>query len=288
MKLDIRHLTHRFGVTQVLLNVNLDLHAGETLALVGPSGCGKSTLLHLVAGLLHPSEGMLQCGFRGLGCVFQQPRLMPWKRVTDNIALGLKGLGVPRERRREQARELALRLGLAEADLGKFPYELSGGMQSRVALARALATMPDLLLLDEPFAALDVGLKHELYGVLRHQVRTRGTAVLMITHDLMEAVRLADRILVMAPQPGRVVSEFVVALAQEVRSDAWIYRKTSELMQVAQVRESFGLPAQSQEGAFADMDMGMDAGDGLVLREVVGHHGADTSHGEGHQGRCQA
>lgn len=284
MKLDVRHLTHRFGVTQVLLNVNLDLHAGETLALVGPSGCGKSTLLHLVAGLLHPSEGVLQCGFRGLGCVFQQPRLMPWKRVTDNIALGLKGLGVPRERRREQARELALRLGLAETDLGKFPYELSGGMQSRVALARALATMPDLLLLDEPFAALDVGLKHELYGVLRHQVRTRGTAVLMITHDLMEAVRLADRILVMAPQPGRVVSEFVVALAQEVRSDAWIYRKTSELMQVAQVRESFGLPAQGQEGAFADFD----DEDGIVLHETVGHHGADTSHGEGHQGRCQA
>lgn len=208
MQLHIRHLTHRYALTDVLQNVSLDLHAGETLALVGPSGCGKSTLLHIVAGLLTPAEGEVQSGFRGLGCMFQQPRLMPWKNTLDNIALGLKALGVPGVSRRVQAAQLALRLGLAEQDWHKYPHELSGGMQSRVALARALVTQPDLLLMDEPFAALDVGLKHELYGLLREQVAQRGTAVLMITHDLMEAVRLADRIVVMTAQPGRVLRAF--------------------------------------------------------------------------------
>lgn len=242
MQLHIRHLTHRYALTDVLQNVSLDLHAGETLALVGPSGCGKSTLLHIVAGLLTPAEGEVQSGFRGLGCMFQQPRLMPWKNTLDNIALGLKALGVPGVSRRVQAAQLALRLGLAEQDWHKYPHELSGGMQSRVALARALATQPDLLLMDEPFAALDVGLKHELYGLLREQVAQRGTAVLMITHDLMEAVRLADRIVVMTAQPGRVLRAFRVALPQAQRSEAWIYDRTAHLMQMQDVRASFGMP----------------------------------------------
>ena len=242
MQLEIRHLTHRYALEDVLRDVNLDLYAGETLALVGPSGCGKSTLLHIIAGLLTPTQGQVQSGFRGLGCIFQQPRLMPWKDALGNLALGLKALGVPGHRRRTQATQLALRLGLAEADLGKYPHALSGGMQSRVALARALVTQPDLLLMDEPFAALDVGLKHELYGLLREQVALRGTAVLMITHDLMEAVRLADRIVVMAPQPGRVLRSFMVPLPQEERSEAWIYERTARLVQMPDVRESFGLP----------------------------------------------
>lgn len=242
MQLEIRHLTHRYALEDVLRDVNLDLYAGETLALVGPSGCGKSTLLHIIAGLLTPTQGQVQSDFRGLGCIFQQPRLMPWKDALGNIALGLKALGVPGHRRRTQAAQLALRLGLAEADLGKYPHALSGGMQSRVALARALVTQPDLLLMDEPFSALDVGLKHELYGLLREQVALRGTAVLMITHDLMEAVRLADRIVVMAPQPGRVLRSFMVPLPQEERSEAWIYERTARLVQMPDVRESFGLP----------------------------------------------
>lgn len=242
MQLHIRHLTHHYALTEVLQDVNLSLHAGETLALVGPSGCGKSTLLHIVAGLLIPVQGDVQSSFRGLGCMFQQPRLMPWKDVLDNIALGLKALGVPAVSRRAQASQLALRLGLAEHDWAKYPHELSGGMQSRVALARALVTKPDLLLMDEPFAALDVGLKHELYGLLREQVAQRGTAVLMITHDLMEAVRLADRIVVMTAQPGRVLRAFVVALPQAQRSEAWIYERTARLMQMPDVRESFGMP----------------------------------------------
>ncbi|THF64125.1 ABC transporter ATP-binding protein [Pseudothauera rhizosphaerae] len=239
--LHIRHLYHRYGLTEVLADVGFDLYAGETLALVGPSGCGKSTLLHVVAGLLRPSEAVISSTFRGIGCVFQEPCLMPWKTALDNIALGLKALGVPKAARRRQAAALGLRMGLGEEDLAKYPHELSGGMQSRVSLARALVLSPDLLLLDEPFSALDVGLKAELYGLLREQVARRGTAVLMITHDLMEAVRLADRIIMMVPAPGRLVREFVLELAREERTDAWVYRTTAELMQAEEVRIGFGL-----------------------------------------------
>lgn len=240
-ELHIRHLYHRYGLTEVLTDVGLDLYAGEILVLVGPSGCGKSTLLQIVAGLLTPSEVVMQSKFRGISCVFQEPRLMPWKMAVDNIALGLKALGVPKVARRNQATVLGQRLGLAEDDLMKFPHELSGGMQSRVSLARALAPCPDLLLLDEPFSALDVGLKAELYRLLDKQVRKHSTAVLMITHDLMEAVRLADRILMMVPDPGRIVREFTLETPQVERTSTWVYHTTAELMQADEVRIGFGL-----------------------------------------------
>jgi len=252
-ELHIRHLYHRYGITEVLADVGLDLYAGETLALVGPSGCGKSTLLHIVAGLLTPSEVVMQSTFRGVACVFQEPRLMPWKNAADNITLGLKALGVPKAARQRQAISLAERMGLSVEDLGKYPHELSGGMQSRVSLARALAINPDLLLLDEPFSALDIGLKGELYRQLEDQVHRHGTAVLMITHDLMEAVRLADRILMMVPAPGRMVYEFTLQQPQAERSSNWVYQTTAELMQVNEVRIGFGLaegelPVQSSHG----------------------------------------
>ncbi len=239
--LRIRGLSHRYGTHDVLVDVSLDLAAGEVLALLGPSGCGKSTLLHIVAGLLVPSEASVQSSFRALSCVFQEPRLMPWKTALDNIALGLKAQRVPRATRRRQALGLGLRMGLSEADLEKFPHELSGGMQSRIALARALATRPDLLLLDEPFSALDVGLKAELYGLLAEQVGRFRTAVLMITHDLMEAVRLADRILMMAPDPGRLVHEFVLDTPRAARSNAWVLQSSAGLIEQDAVRQGFGL-----------------------------------------------
>lgn len=166
---------------------------------------------------------------------------MPWKTALDNIALGLKALRVPRQARRHQAAELGARMGLSLDDLAKYPHELSGGMQSRVSLARALATRPDLLLLDEPFSALDIGLKVELYGLLAEQVGRHRTAVLMITHDLMEAVRLADRILMMVPGPGRLVREFVLGVPHARRSSAWVYQTTGELIETDEVRIGFGL-----------------------------------------------
>jgi len=240
--LHLHQLSHRYGLTEALSGVDLALHGAETLALVGPSGCGKSTLLHIVAGLLTPSEGRVDNSFRGMACVFQQPRLMPWKTAAGNIALGLKSLGLSASARRQRAAQWGERLGLTPDDLRKYPHALSGGMQSRVALGRALAMAPDLLLLDEPFAALDVGLKLEFYALLRKQVEQGGTAVLMITHDLMEAVRLADRIVMMAAQPGRILLEFPVTLPQAQRDELWVHQTTAQWLQTPEVRAGFGLP----------------------------------------------
>lgn len=239
--LHIRHLQHKYALTEVLSDINLDLFAGETLALVGPSGCGKSTLLHIIAGLLTASEAVIEQGFRGPACMFQEPRLLPWKTAEDNITLGLKALNIPKRARQQQAQQMAETLGLTLDDLAKYPHELSGGMQSRIALGRALIIKPDLLLLDEPFSALDIGLKLELYTLLRQHITERGTAVLMITHDLMEAVRLADRIVMMVPDPGRLIGEFTLQKPHAERSDAWIYQTTAELMANDNIRIGFGL-----------------------------------------------
>ncbi|OCX93237.1 MAG: ABC transporter ATP-binding protein [Pseudomonas sp. CO183] len=246
-QLHIHGLAHAFGRDEIFSGIDFNLAAREVVALVGPSGCGKTTLLHLCAGLLDVQEGRIDNGSGNPASMFQQPRLLPWKTTLDNIALGLKAAGIPRQQRLQQASSLALRLGLAAGDLGKFPHQLSGGMQSRVSLARALVLQPDLLLLDEPFAALDIGLKEDLYALLLAEQAARGMGVLMITHDLMEAVRLADRILVMAAAPGRIVSHLELDLPAVQRSDIWIYQQTAELLQLPAVRESFGLASRAQQ-----------------------------------------
>jgi NitT/TauT family transport system ATP-binding protein len=226
----------------VLDTVSFDLAAGEAVALVGPSGCGKTTLLNLAAGLLQPWEGQITSHFVRPAMMFQQPRLLPWQRTRDNIALGLKAAGQPRAMRHARAGELALRMGLAEDDLDKYPSALSGGMQSRAALARALAVEPDLLLLDEAFAALDIGLKSELYRLLANERQSRNCAVLMITHDLMEAIRLADRILVMAGSPGRIVAEHAINTPLAARDESWVFNRTAEFIRWPDIRAAFALP----------------------------------------------
>ncbi|MFT3759647.1 ABC transporter ATP-binding protein [Thauera sp.] len=241
-ELRVEGLSHAFGRDEVLAGIGFRLPAGEVAALVGPSGCGKTTLLHLAAGLLTVQEGQVSNGFDTTAFMFQQPRLLPWQTALDNIALGLKAAGLARTERHRRARDIGLQLGLVLRDLDKFPHQLSGGMQSRVALARALVLAPDLLLLDEPFSALDVGLKEELYRLLLEQQAGRAMGVLMITHDLMEAVRLSDAILLMAPTPGRIVCRFELGLPAAQRDDAWVYRHTAELLQNAAVRDAFGLP----------------------------------------------
>ncbi len=240
--LRVRGIQHAFARETVLDGIDFDLRAGEIVALVGPSGCGKTTLLHLCAKLLHPDSGTIDDSFVTRACMFQQPRLLPWKSALDNVALVLAARGVDRGEREHRAREIGLRLGLSHADFTKFPHQLSGGMQSRIALARALVIEPDLLLLDEPFSALDIGLREEMYRLLLDHLAERPVGVLMITHDLGEAVRLSDRILVMAAHPGRIVSRIELDTPAALRDDEWIHAGTARLLARPEVRESFGLP----------------------------------------------
>jgi NitT/TauT family transport system ATP-binding protein len=241
--LKLSGLSHAYALTTVLSNIDLTLPAGRVVALVGPSGCGKTTLLHLCAGLLTRQSGTLDNRFLAPAVMFQQPRLLPWKSTRDNIALGLKAAGMARAERQQRAQAMGESVGLDTAALEQFPHTLSGGMQSRAALARALVLEPDLLLLDEPFSALDIGLKAQLHRLLLDHQSARGLAVLMITHDLMEAVRLADTVLVMASDPGRIVYRVDLSTPALLRDDASVYRTTAELLQAEVVRDSFGLPA---------------------------------------------
>jgi ABC-type nitrate/sulfonate/bicarbonate transport system ATPase subunit len=190
----------------------------ELCVITGPSGCGKTTLLNIIAGLDRDFSGALRfepsqgAGPR-IGYVFQSPRLLPWRTVRENI-----GLMRPRDADRAELEELIREIGLAEA-ADAYPARLSGGMARRAALARAFAIAPDLLLMDEPFLSLDAAAAHRLRGVLLRLVATRPATVMFVTHDLTEAVELADRVLVLSPAPGRVIAEMPIAVPRDERRD---------------------------------------------------------------------
>jgi NitT/TauT family transport system ATP-binding protein len=196
-----------FNEEPVLASLDLQVAAGEFVVVIGPSGCGKTTLLRLASGLLPPSAGRVENQFLRTASVYQDPRLPPWASAVDNAAFGLKALGQARHERRQRAATLLRRLGLAEADLAKRPAALSGGMRQRVAIARALAVEPGLLLMDEPFAALDIGLRRHLQDLVRDEAQSRRIAALFVTHDIAEAIRLASRIIVLSPRPAHIVAD---------------------------------------------------------------------------------
>jgi ABC-type nitrate/sulfonate/bicarbonate transport system ATPase subunit len=190
-------------------DVSLVLSPGEMVSLVGPSGCGKSTLLRLVAGLEAPERGELWVGNERIGgpsaergLVFQDPNLFPWLTVRRNVQSGLVARGVLRERRHEVDEFLKL-VGL-EAFANSYPHQLSGGMAQRVALARALVNHPKVLLLDEPLGALDAFTRMRMQDEVLRLWRARGTTMLLVTHDIDEAIYMSDRIVIMTPRPGRV------------------------------------------------------------------------------------
>ncbi|QGY38630.1 ATP-binding cassette domain-containing protein [Pseudodesulfovibrio cashew] len=223
-------VSHDYGAGPVLADVSLRVEPGEVLTLAGRSGCGKTSLLHMAAGLLTPSSGRVENRFSRTVCVFQDPRLLPWRRALDNIAFGLKAQGVAKLERQEAARTLAGRMGLSPRDLTKFPHQLSGGMRQRVSLARALAVKPDLLLLDEPFSALDVGLRRELQDLVLTRIVEDGLAAVFVSHDLAEAVRVSRRIVILAPGPGRVVHEQTATAPLTSRDDNFIRQRTAALL----------------------------------------------------------
>ena len=205
--------------TQALLPVNLAVREGEFITLLGPSGCGKSTLLKMVAGLLQPSAGSLllwrrpvaeveSSGHR-LSFVFQDATLMPWSRVLGNVRLPLDLAGVPREAADERVRQALQTVGLEKFD-SALPRELSGGMQMRVSIARGLVTEPQLLLMDEPFGALDEITRNRLDSDLLELWQKKKLTVIFVTHSIFEAVYLSQRVVVMAARPGRIVDEVLI------------------------------------------------------------------------------
>ncbi len=218
-----RALGMRYDSGVALDDVALDVAEGEFVSLLGPSGCGKSTLLKIVAGLRQPSSGQVQvAGGRAeagaIGFVFQEPTLLPWADVARNVALPLRLRRTPR-RELEARVQAALELvGLTDF-AGAYPRELSGGMQMRVSLARALAQKPRLLLLDEPFAALDEITRFRLNDDLLRLWQHEGWTVLFVTHSVFESVYLSQRVLVMTPRPGRIASALEVRLPYPRREE---------------------------------------------------------------------
>ena len=206
--------------TQALADLDFEVHAGEFLSLLGPSGCGKSTALRIIAGLSAPSQGRVEWLAEGMtadktsriGFVFQEPTLMPWASVFDNVALPLVLKSVAGNTIAHRVGAVLERVGLSKFTKA-FPRELSGGMRMRVSIARALVTEPRLLLMDEPFAALDEITRFKLNNDLLQVWQASATTVIFVTHSVFESVYLSNRILVMSPRPGRISAELAIEAA---------------------------------------------------------------------------
>ncbi|GIG91530.1 ABC transporter ATP-binding protein [Plantactinospora endophytica] len=222
----------RRGRVEALSDVNLSIRRGEFISLVGRSGCGKTTLLRILSGLLPPSSGSVtangQSIWRGsarndealqqVGLVFQEANLFPWFNISDNISLPLKLRGVDRKARAARAEELCELVGLRGFE-GAYPRELSGGMRQRAAIARALSSRPSILLMDEPFGALDALTRDKMNLELQSIHAATGATVVFVTHSISEAVFLADRVVLLTPRPGRIRSVTPVSLARPRSAD---------------------------------------------------------------------
>ncbi|HCE8955461.1 TPA: ABC transporter ATP-binding protein [Raoultella ornithinolytica] len=220
-----RHVRKSWQQVTALQNFSLDIAAGELVVLVGSSGCGKSTLLRMLIGLEPVTQGEIRINgepVRGVGkergIVFQEPRLFPWLTVIDNVMLGLADEKLSRGEKRQRALAMLERVQLQEF-AHALPSRLSGGMAQRVAIARGLIASPQILMLDEPFGALDALTRHTLQQELLHIHRSAGTTTLLVTHDVEEAVALADRVVVLSPRPGRIREVVTLALPHPRQRD---------------------------------------------------------------------
>jgi NitT/TauT family transport system ATP-binding protein len=225
--IELRGVSRSFDISDARLialdGVDLRVAKREIVSIVGPNGCGKSTLLRVISGLLAPDQGTVlayDSTVAGVdarvGLVFQEPRLMPWRNVLTNVAFPLELAGIDRERREARAREVLALTGL-EGFSDAYPDQLSGGMAQRAALARALAPEPDVLLLDEPFSALDAMTRERLDDELLSLWGKTGATIVLVTHSISEAVFLSDRVLVMSQRPGRIIAEVPIEASRPRR-----------------------------------------------------------------------
>lgn len=191
--LELHEVDLRYSGQLVLQQISLRLHAGQRLGLTGPSGAGKTSLLHLACGLVPPSAGQLHNTFQRIAMLFQEPRLLPWRSVEDNLVLPLMAAGLPRPQARIRAQSWIEKVELQPAIAQAWPHELSGGMAQRIALARALALQPDLLLLDEPFSALDPALRQRMAALCTSSAQQHGSAVLCVSHHPEDLAQLVER-----------------------------------------------------------------------------------------------
>jgi len=241
------------GRLPVLDRLDLEVPGGGIVALIGPNGSGKSTLLRVIAGLLAPDRGTVTVDGRpitapdpAIGLVFQEPRLLPWRSAAGNITYPLELAGWPRDRRAARLAELSALVRLDPGIVGNRPSELSGGTQQRVALARALALQPEVLLLDEPFSALDA-LSRERFDFELLQLWERAaTTIVLVTHSIAEAILVADRVVVLSPRPGRVVADLAVSLPRPrtiADLDAAVVSETA-----AEIRRHLGADRDAGDG----------------------------------------
>lgn len=247
MKITFAGLAKRFGSLPVVHEFSTTIQPGELVALVGPSGCGKSTLLHMVAGLEQPSEGALQVDGKPVAgpgpdrmLMFQENALYPWLTLEQNVAMALELQNTPRSQAARQARHWLTKVNLTGFEQ-YYPHQVSGGMRQRCALARAFISHPKALLLDEPFGALDALTRMTLQDVLRDLIREAAPTVLLVTHDVDEALFLADRIIVFSKRPAVVLQQFNLAH----------YEKTHDLSELADIRREIlsllGIHVQSAD-----------------------------------------
>jgi ABC-type nitrate/sulfonate/bicarbonate transport system ATPase subunit len=241
--LRLEGVSHAFGAVEVLRDLSLEAGRGEFLALVGPSGCGKTTLLNLLSGFLRPSFGsVIRTGKTRM--VYQHDGLFPWMTVSQNITLGLEHLNGDGQRR-EQLRDLVGLIGLQGFE-SHYPHQLSGGMRQRVELARALAGEADVLLMDEPFSALDYQTRLKMRRELVRMLKQRPRTVVFVTHDIEEAAQLADRVAVLSNRPSRICCELRIDLP---RPRALTHPAVVEA--VERILEELGLDQEAGEGVEA-------------------------------------
>jgi NitT/TauT family transport system ATP-binding protein len=239
MKLVLESVGHAFLGRPVFENVNLTIGTGEVVALIGPSGCGKTTVLQIAAGLIDPLRGRVRRSYRRHAMVFQEPRLLPWMTARDNIAYGLQAVGEKKKARAAISERRAGEVGLHSRDLDKYPTELSGGMRQRAAVARALAVEPDIVFFDEPFTAVDVGLKRILQDLVIEAAAREHFSALFVTHDLSEAVRVAHRLVVLSGTAGGIVANRPIDGLPGERSDRDVFAMVETWSRDPEFRELF-------------------------------------------------